>query len=1010
MNDTGVTRDSELIFRRVSDAFPFATPESNAYCWWVLVAGVLLVGAFFIGWMYRRDSRTCHWYVATPLAILRLAVYVLLAIAFLLPANQTWETVEKNSRVVILLDVSPSVSQISDDFATAAAPKPTTRLSKVLDFLTDDKVGFLKKLIESHPINVYRFGSRLDDESQLIANDSPVWTAAEWDAWTKYDFKPWVLRGLSPAGTETVRKSAAWKGVEPGTAEWATGWGKLPEAEVIAGLTDDDAKVLLDNRSKLEKRIDVARSIMVGTNVPDSITSAVNREAANMVQAVIVFSDGRSNLGSSSAYSELKERASREKIPIFTVAVGEPRENIAISITDLQAPDRVPPDEPHKVIVEADGVGLEKQEVEVKLGIYLPTRDPKKDLPDHEMVAKLTFQTGEPPHGQVEFVIDADKLPEALTEDAKKEEAIRAGKRKQLKQGAWSMVARIARDKREVFPNPEHISPPRLVQVLESPLRILLWASGPTREYQTLRTLLMREVNEKRAEMSVFLQNEGGMAGNIVQDVAPDRLLIRFPNRFDVTSKATDKPDDKYYNLHEYDLIIAFDPDWSELSAAQVEDLRTWVVDGGGGFVYVAGPIHTYQLARADETGRLKPALEMLCALPDDIILMQARPTPRSPRRVLIKPNADFDVLKLDDTVADDPTAGWERFFTGRDKYVPDADQKKNLNPKNGFFSYYPLKATKPGAAVLMEILDVNERGEAEAKPYFVANQPGRGRTAFLAWGQMWRTRAVDPNYFDRFWIRLARNMSSARRNVQSFRGQVLVNKEYTSGSMIRVQTRLLAPNSRPYLPDAISPKFIVEQLDSDGTSKKKFGPYPLASKKGASGFDGYYTAQVLADPKLFPPGDFKYKVVVDIPDSPGDTISGEFMVRKSDPELDNARPDFNALISAANTLEDVQAKITEPGVFDRLKGSATDPARVKLAFKIAEREKLGLIPYCIKADRKEFRNRGPVEDLWDTPFALPSWMTSWFTSAVVNVSYLLVAAIGLLAIEWAVRKTTRLA
>ena len=1010
MNDTGVTRDTELIFRRLSDAFPFATPESNAYCWWALVAGVLLVGAFFIGWMYRRDSRTCHWYVATPLAILRLAVYVLLAIAFLLPANQTWETVAKNSRVVILLDVSPSVSQISDDFATAAAPKPTTRLNKVLDFLTDDRVGFLKKLIESHPVNVYRFGSRLDDESQIIANDSPVWTAAEWDAWTKYDFKPWVLRGLSPAGVEAVRKSAAWKGVEPGTAEWATSWGKLAEAEVKTDLTEDDAKVLLDNRSKLEKRIDVARSIMVGTNVPDSITSAVNREAANMVQAVIVFTDGRSNLGSSSAYSELKERASREKIPIFTVAVGEPRENIAISITDLQAPDRVPPDEPHKVIVEADGVGLEKQEVEVKLGIYLPTRDPKKDLPDHEMVAKLTFQTGEPPHGQVEFVIDADKLPEALTEDAKKEEAIRAGKRKQLKQGAWSMVARIARDKREVFPNPEHISPPRLVQVLESPLRILLWASGPTREYQTLRTLLMREVNEKRAEMSVFLQNEGGQAGNIVQDVSPDRLLIRFPNRFDVTSKATDKPDDKYYNLHEYDLIIAFDPDWSELSAAQVEDLRTWVVDGGGGFVYVAGPIHTYQLARADETGRLKPALEMLCALPDDIILMQARPTPRSPRRVLIKPNADFDVLKLDDTVADDPTAGWERFFTGRDKYVPDADQKKNLNPKNGFFSYYPLKATKPGAAVLMEILDVNERGEAEAKPYFVANQPGRGRTAFLAWGQMWRTRAVDPNYFDRFWIRLARNMSSARRNVQSFRGQVLVNKEYTSGSMIRVQTRLLAPNSRPYLPDAISPKFIVEQLDSDGTSKKKFGPYPLASKKGASGFDGYYTAQVLADPKLFPPGDFKYKVVVDIPDSPGDTISGEFMVRKSDPELDNARPDFIALISAANTLEDVQAKITEPGVFDRLKGSATNPARVKLAFKIAEREKLGLIPYCIKADRKEFRNRGPVEDLWDTPFALPSWMTSWFTSAVVNVSYLLVAAIGLLAIEWTVRKTTRLA
>ena len=79
-------------------------------------------------------------------------------------------------------------------------------------------------------------------------------------------------------------------------------------------------------------------------------------------------------------------------------------------------------------------------------------------------------------------------MPEALTEESKK-----VGRRRQLKQGQWAAVAQIARDKREVFPDHEHVSPPRPVQVIDRPLRVLLFASGPTREYQTLRTLLVRE-------------------------------------------------------------------------------------------------------------------------------------------------------------------------------------------------------------------------------------------------------------------------------------------------------------------------------------------------------------------------------------------------------------------------------------------------------------------------------------------------------------------------------------
>jgi hypothetical protein len=510
--------------------------------------------------------------------------------------------------------------------------------------------------------------------------------------------------------------------------------------------------------------------------------------------------------------------------------------------------------------------------------------------------------------------------------------------------------------------------------------------------------------------LSIYLQNEGGREGNITQDVSPDRILIRFPTRYDTTRKATDKPEDKFLNLHEYDLILAFDPDWSELSEEQIENLRTWVVEGGGGFVYTAGPIHTFQLARADDKGRLKPLLEMLCALPDDVIVQKTRPIPRAPRRLRPVPNAEFDVLKLDDT-KDDPVAGWEKFFTGKENYQKDANLRAELTPKNGFYSYYPLKTTKPGAAILLEFRDITEQGLEESKPYFVMNQPGRGRTAFIGSGEMWRLRTVESSFFERFWIRLGRNISAARRNVQSFRGQVLVNKEYASGAMVRLQTRIVAPNGKPYPPDAINLKAIIERYDSSGEkAPKPIGPIPMAAKKGTGGFDGYYQAQILADPKQFPAGEFRYKVVVDVPDSPGDTISGEFMVRRSDPELDNSRPDFNALVNAASSLKDVELKVSDSSVIDRLRGSATDTAKVKLAFKLAEKDKIELIPACLKPDRKEFRNRGAVEDLWDKGVTLPSAVSSRWSSQPVTISYLLLAAVLLLAIEWSVRKLSRLA
>jgi len=59
--------------------------------------------------------------------------------------------------------------------------------------------------------------------------------------------------------------------------------------------------------------------------------------------------------------------------------------------------------------------------------------------------------------------------------------------------------------------------------------RVLLFAGGPEREYQFVRSLFLREVKEKRMELSILLQS-----GEEKADVNVARLLTEFPDRLGI--------------------------------------------------------------------------------------------------------------------------------------------------------------------------------------------------------------------------------------------------------------------------------------------------------------------------------------------------------------------------------------------------------------------------------------------------------------------------------------------
>ncbi|MCE9568128.1 MAG: hypothetical protein K8U57_39500 [Planctomycetes bacterium] len=997
-----------------------ALGQTNALSWYIFTAAIFIVGAVYVALMYKKDNRTVRWYWAVKLAILRISVYALLCFVFLLPARQTWERTEKKSRVVVLVDISPSLTRVSDDISRKGS-KQKTRMDLLVELLSDKDVALIQKLLEQNPVAVYPFGTRLDESSRMIERDETPWGPAEWKALAEYDFRPFMVQGLSPEDRAVLANTTnpvEWAGPKPSGgvervepvnwAEWAAKWvefrgkwaakkaahetanSKEPFPErIVNGISEAGNKTLVENLEKLEKRVDVARSIALGTNVPDSVAAAINRESPNMVQGVIVFSDMRSNLGSDSSYRELRSAATQAKIPVFMVAVGEDRQSTSIAISDVQVDDILSPDEGGKVSVEADGTNLVGKTVNVELDVFPPGSDPKTAKPAYTFRDSrpdktkgsftpytITFAPGDPPHGQVDIVIDPAKLaadtdPEARNLTTESKDA--AIKKPVLREGTWMVKARIARDENEVFPDEFHVRERPGIQVIQKKVRILAIAGAPSREFQFLRTFLNREVLENRATLTVLIQNEAGTTGKITPNPT-EKVIGRFPTKLDLASKEVD-PEQKQYNLNEYDVIIAFDPDWTEVSQQQAEDLKLWVERQGGGLILIADRINTYQLARVEQNSRLSPILDILPVLPDDVIAVKIKAIPKTPRRLYLHPMPGSDLLKIDDPPPtekkddkqpeNDPVAGWERFFTDRDKYSENKDYKVEFFPRRGFFSCYPVKDVKPGAHVLAEFADVDDRNEKVLRPYLVVSNPAAGfRTCYVGSGEIYRMYAFEKEYYERYWAKLVKYMA-AKRNVKASRGRVLTNKEIISASPIRVNAQILNTNSKPYAEGTIDPKFKILRVSPNG-EKKEEGPFPLT----ASGSEGYYRGQVGADPRLFPPGDYEYFAVVDVPDSNSETLRSGFRILKSDLEMDVTKPDQVAHLAMAGSLADLGPWVSEKVKSAFTNGLPKEGATTKLAFKITDKNLLKLIPECFKTDSRRYDHRGPVEDLWDEKLA----------------------------------------
>jgi hypothetical protein len=1017
MNEAATSQSKHLIYRRLTDTIDLFG-ESHSGDWWLLILGLILVaGFFYIGWMYLKDSRSVGPWWASLLGALRACAYLVLAWAFLLLAEQTVEDVEWHSKVLVLLDVSGSMGAIDDVPTGAAGEKLLSRQEKVLELLAGDKARFLQALEAKNPVTVHRFGVRVD-EDYLLLRDGHAGTRSEWEAASQAAEPEAALPELRPLGREF------WKAfLMPGLREeQGAGWTAAQKQRYTQLLA-------------LNKKLGES-GVFSGTNVGDSVFGVVNREKNNRVmpQGVIIISDGHSTEGSAETIHKLERQAKEAHIPIFVVAVGDERPQVRIKVADLRVPDLVQPDDKFRAVVEVTGEGLAEQKVDVELEMthvrqpgtpketteeitLVEAKDERNKGDKRETISlgkklklrpaeQAFFDRGTPPRASVEFPIDATVLAALAGKDLTKGEL--AHKKWEIsesaKDGEYRFVARVPRAKLEPFTGTHHESEPAALHVIDKPLRVLLFASAPTHDYQFLRTLLTRSKDRSgrdrendMGELSIHLQLPPGRTERrigVVQDVDPERLLSDFPTHLESETK-TD-----LYALDEYDVVVAFDPDWTKLSEKQLKMLQTWV-DKGGGLIVEGGPINTLQLARPGSyKNQLKPVLELLPVVLRDVRIDDLDRSTAEPWALdFTGATPDLEFLRLDESQEKDFLQDWKEFFFGQD-----FRGKWDDPPVRGFYNYYPVEAAKGGAHVVARFTDpkarIKDGDRLVAQPFLVLSDPNSHRhVVWLGWGETRRLRQYREAYFERFWTKLLRYAAAGHRTRMHKRLRLEMGASYVANEYVDVTAKIDGKGGEPLSKDAKRPEITLTM--PAGVAEKEI-PQPVLMQ-AKPGSDGWFTAHF----QVRSPGN--YRLHLKVPDT-GDTQSRPFSVKEANPELDNVQPDFEKLYQLASVADEVLARMSDADRQElkkrlqrprQIEGVETKP---RLYFDL---ESAKLIPSCMIKDDKTDTIPGKVKDLWDEGFTLWQRPTP---QEPVKLPYVLVAVVGLLSAEWLIRKLLRLA
>lgn len=266
----------------------------------------------------------------------------------------------------------------------------------------------------------------------------------------------------------------------------------------------------------------------------------------------------------------------------------------------------------------------------------------------------------------------------------------------------------------------------------------------------------------------------------------------------------------------------------------------------------------------------------------------------------------------------------------------------------DGIYRSYPVRSLRDGATILARYGNPRARTQ-DGQPPFIASQfYGKGRTVFVSSAETWRLRSISAEGHQRFWTNMIREVGQGRRSRGQSRGLLLLDRtELSPGQTLTIRAQLYDARMQPLQRESVP----VAIADSNGRSVGMPNQLQPDSRR-----PGQYTA-------TFRPGAAgEYKLTIPVPES-SDVLSDSIQVSLPDLEAENPAQNVKLLTSLS---------------------AETGGRYLNLEQAIAT------LPDLLPDRSEPFVIDEQLKTLWDR-------------------SWLMYLIIGLLCVEWAIRKLVRL-
>ncbi|MFO1066754.1 MAG: hypothetical protein U0892_23085 [Pirellulales bacterium] len=793
---------------------------------WLLVIGLSVAVLSFVVWMYRRDSVEQMRPVRWALLLLRLAAFVGLLLFFFQFDKRSEQRITRNSRVAVLVDTSLSMT-LPGTPSASGLPSQLTRTEEAANLLARTPVT--AELAARHDVSVYRFdqAARPQQVAAMTKTDKSIqedttgsgaelatlrqshvlmlaacaigaaalllilvslfaqisgartWQPGGWcllsgsiSALIAMIVLAWAIL---PVGDYSLSELL----LDPETAIAAHAAEKNPSEPIKSVMSADGTKSDGNQPANVTRLPDDWNEALIATGIEtrmgDAIKAVLEREQGSPLASIVVITDGRSNAGLDPKSLLLSLQNAR--VPLTIVGLGSELSPPNVKLVEIDAPKRVYPGDKFVMNTLIQNVGFNGQTVTLQVTSGPRSADPAS----YSIEAEEAVTLG-----------DEDSLTTATFELTPK--AV----------GEWVYQVKVLAPAGDADAGDNQSS--ATIEVIERKNRILIFAGGPTREYQFVRNLLFRD---RDTESHVLLQS--GRAG---MSQEAQKIITEFP-----ADRAA---------LSQYDAILAFDADWTKVSDAQMQALEQWVAEQAGGLMLIAGSVEMPKWMARSAGGERAAILRSLSPVRLDErgsrLLAGGRVESDKAWPLKISPDgAQIDFMWL----SDDPQTSsrlWDAF--------------------EGVYTFESAYELKPGGKALAYFNDPTAAVDGNLPIYLASQFYGAGRVVYQGGGEMWRLRELGDLYFDRYFTKLVRWLAQGRLMLDSDRGILLVDREQALlGDQVAVRAVLKDARFQPLIQSEVIARLLDPQKRNSPLVLK---PLPDGSQPGV--YTGQFPVQTAGE------------------------------------------------------------------------------------------------------------------------------------------------------------------